>query len=277
MKKVLFSLFLVLAFALSLAATAFAAPPRLVDSAGLLSEGDAAQLLSALDTASGTAGMDVVVVTTDRLGELSAAEFADDFYDRAGYGTGEDKSGVLLLVCMGTRDVYISTKGQAIQVFDDFAIDFILDSIISDLGSGDYYSAFADYAGLCAGMAENYDQPSSYSSQDGDYYGYGGSVVYTKAPFNASSKGILSLVIGFIAALISTGIMKRKLKTVRKQTNASEYVVPGSLNISRSRDVFLYHTVNRVRKPEQNRSGGGRSTTHFSSSGSIHGGGGRKF
>lgn len=50
----------------------------------------------------------------------------------------------------------------------------------------------------------------------------------------------------------------------------------GSMNITESRDMFLYDTVTRTAKPKDNDSGGG-SSTHTSSSGSTHGGGGGKF
>lgn len=50
----------------------------------------------------------------------------------------------------------------------------------------------------------------------------------------------------------------------------------GSMNITESRDMFLYNTVTRTAKPKDNDSGGG-SSTHTSSSGSTHGGGGGKF
>ncbi|WP_449077534.1 hypothetical protein [Ruminococcus sp.] len=49
----------------------------------------------------------------------------------------------------------------------------------------------------------------------------------------------------------------------------------GSLNVTESRDLFLYKTFTRTAKPKNNSSSG--SSTHTSSSGSTHGGGGGKF
>jgi len=52
----------------------------------------------------------------------------------------------------------------------------------------------------------------------------------------------------------------------------------GSLNITESRDTFLYNTVTRTAKPKNTDSGSsGGSSTHTSSSGETHGGGGGKF
>ena len=81
---------------------------------------------------------------------------------------------------------------------------------------------------------------------------------------------------GFVLSLIIVGRMKAKLKTVRFQPAANSYMKAGSMNITESRDLFLYNTVTRTAKPKDNDSGGG-SSTHTSSSGSTHGGGGGKF
>ena len=48
-----------------------------------------------------------------------------------------------------------------------------------------------------------------------------------------------------------------------------------SMQITQSRDLFLYKTLGRTEKPKsEDRSGG--SSTHSSSSGKTHGGGGGK-
>jgi uncharacterized protein len=67
--------------------------------------------------------------------------------------------------------------------------------------------------------------------------------------------------------------MKGKLKSVRVQAGASGYVKTGSMNVTHRQDLFLYRDVNRTAKPKDS-SG---SSTHTSSSGRSHGGGGGKF
>ena len=69
--------------------------------------------------------------------------------------------------------------------------------------------------------------------------------------------------------------MKSKLKTVRFQAAANSYMKAESMNITESRDLYLYSAVTRTAKPKNDDSGG--SSTHTSSSGSTHGGGGGKF
>jgi uncharacterized protein len=93
-------------------------------------------------------------------------------------------------------------------------------------------------------------------------------------PFLSGKRLIISLGIGVVFALIITGIMKSKLKSVRFQPAASSYVRKDSLNITISRDIFLYSKLDRRAKPKSSSSD---SSTHRSSSGRIHGGSSRKF
>ena len=80
------------------------------------------------------------------------------------------------------------------------------------------------------------------------------------------------LSVGFIIAFISTLVMKHKLKSVFSKTEAHEYIKDGSMNITRARDIFLYRNIRRTAKPKNT-----SSSTHTSSSGRSHGGGGGKF
>ena len=83
---------------------------------------------------------------------------------------------------------------------------------------------------------------------------------------------IISIAIGFVIALIVVSSMKQKLKTVELQRDATTYVKQGSMQVNVERDFFLYSTITRVAKPKNN-----GSSTHTSSSGRSHGGGGGRF
>ena len=90
----------------------------------------------------------------------------------------------------------------------------------------------------------------------------------------------IPIVIGlgmFIARFIVKG-MENQLETVRSALAAIRYIKENSLNVTRSKDQFLYSTVNKTAKPkETSSSSGGGSSTHTSSSGRTHGGTGGKF
>ena len=98
-----------------------------------------------------------------------------------------------------------------------------------------------------------------------------------KEPFSIVYLGV-ALVIGLITALIVTGVMKSRLKSVAPQRDATSYVRQGSMKLTNQRDLYLYREVHRTERPkESSSSDSGGSSTHTSSSGTTHGGGGGSF
>ena len=82
---------------------------------------------------------------------------------------------------------------------------------------------------------------------------------------------IIVTVIGLIAGLITAFVMKGKLKSVRKQDSARTYVKPGSMQLTYSRDIFLYRNVERTKKQErvESTSSGSGSTTRSKGGGTF--------
>ena len=69
----------------------------------------------------------------------------------------------------------------------------------------------------------------------------------------------------------STATMKKALKSVAPAGYATEYIKRGSFKLTNKSDTFLFKNVTRVAIPKSS-SG---SSSHRSSSGVSHGGGGR--
>ncbi|MBP0990231.1 MAG: TPM domain-containing protein [Oscillospiraceae bacterium] len=240
-------------------------PPRLVDDANLLTESEAWYIQNKLDSISERQNFDLVIVTTNDTGGKSSMDYADDYFDYNGYGFGENCDGALLLINMGDREMWISTCGFGITALTDYGIDYIFDRIEYDVRYGDYEDAFDTFCYWCDNFVSR--------AKDGDPFDRNSN----KEPFNEKLPGrvVISVIIGFVIALIATGVMKGKLKSVKFKTSANDYVNNGSLNITNKQDLFLYSNVSKVRI--QSESSGGGSSTHRSSSGSSHGGGGRSF
>ena len=180
------------------------------------------------------------------------------------FGYGESKDGALLLISVEDNDWYISTCGYGITVFTDAGIEYIGKQIKGDLSDSNFAGAFDKFAYLCDDFITQARTGEPYDVKN-----------LPKEPLSLIWIPI-AIVAGFILSLIIVGRMKAKLKTVRFQPAANSYMKAGSMNITESRDMFLYNTVTRTAKPKDNDSGGG-SSTHTSSSGSTHGGGGGKF
>lgn len=235
--------------------------PRLVDGADILTDSEEAQLLSKLDKASEELQFDIAIATSYGLSDY-IRDVADDYYDYNGFGFGPDADGCVLLVDMEGRDWWISTCGYGITALTDAGIEYIGDQFESDLSNGYYYDGFETYVTLVEDFV--------IQSRTGEPYDSGN---LPKEPYNWFFGIVVSLGVGFVIALIAVLVMKGQLKSVKRQAAAHDYLVPGSMNVTTSRDIFLYRNVTRRAKPKES-SG---SSTHTSSSGRSHGGGGGSF
>lgn len=261
--SIIFAIFLVSlsvlpAFAESEGASTYG---RLVDNAKLLSEDEYSQLKEHIDTVSEKYTFDVVIVTEKSIGDKTATEYADDFFDYNGYGEGDNHDGILFLLDMENRKWAISTIGAGIPYFTDYGQEKIMDDVKPYLSDGEYYDAFDTFVTMCDDYINTAitDEPYDVNNQPKTiipiYYIIFGGV------------GIGALV-GFIVVLI----MKSKLKSVRMQPLASSYVKSGSFNVTEHSDLFLYRNISKTAKPKDNDSSSGGSSTHTSSSGTSHGG-----
>lgn len=235
---------------------------RLTDEAGLLTDQEKSGLLARLDEVSERQKMDIVIVTTNSLHGSSAMDYADDFYDENGYGYGLGKDGVLLLISMEERDWWISTCGYGITAFTDGGIEYLSEQFLKDLSDGKYEAAFQTYISQCDDFITQARKGRPYDRAN-----------LPHEPLTPLWI-LAALGIGLVSALIAVAVMKGRLKTVRSQGAAGSYVREGSMHITDSREFFLYRNVHRTARPKQTSSG---SSTHTSSSGVSHGGGGGKF
>ena len=98
-------------------------------------------------------------------------------------------------------------------------------------------------------------------------------------PYNEkqySTKYLIGVIVMCLLAplLIAFIMMKKKLKKMKTAVEndyAANYIKPGSMNLTMSRDLFLYSRVTKTEKPKSS------SETHTSSSGRTHGGRGGSF
>ena len=274
MKKRILSFMTILILCLGLAVPAFAEEtegfaneyPRVIDNAELLSADERELLTSKLDEISTRQNVDVTVATTDTLDGLTVSDYAERFYESHNYGYGPDKDGTILLISMEDHDWYMATYGYAITAFTDAGIQYIGEEMTGDLSDGDFAAAFDIFADECDDFITQ--------AKTGEPYDIDNEPQKPMSWFWIP----ISLVAGIVLSLIVVGTMKSKLKTVRFQAAANNYVKAGSMNLTESRDIFLYNTMTKTKKEKNDSSsGGGGSSTHTTSSGSTAGGGGGKF
>lgn len=256
------------------------ASEKVYDFADLLSPSEEEILYERVNQFVMNANLDLALVTISDNNKYSEVEYADDFYDYNDFGTDDNCSGMLFLIDMENRRIWISTTGQAILMYDDYRIEGLLDSIYTGVSSEKYYDAFD----LGITRAEAYfhsgypDSNSNYYiDENGDYISshdmYVRTTPLSERIFNAIGSGF---GIGFWGAVIFFIIGLVKSKNPKLSSTAREYLVKDSFKLNESKDDFVT-TVTTSVKIESSSSGGGGSSTHSGGSGISHGGGGRSF
>ena len=217
------------------------------DYADVLTDSEEADLLAKLEALGAANDIEVGVVTVDSYEGKDPQAFADDFYDYNGYGYGENDDGFIVVFNTGkgdgNRNIAISTHGKGIDLLTDMEIDVIIEMMITPIKNGDFAGAFNTFV------------EESESAIDE-------SVSLLAIP--------LAIAIGFGLAFLIVKIQASKLKTVVQKADAADYV--GNVVLTYQNDQFMYRNVVRSPKAKSD-----SSSTHTSSSGRTHGGGGRSF
>lgn len=250
---------------LGFSASSAAGKKSVIDDAGLIKASDEKELDKKIKNIQKDK-FDVVILTVKSLDGKSAQDYADDYYDNNDYGLDNEKSGVLFLVSKGDRKYHISTKGAGIKAFTDYGIGRIKEEIKPYLSDGDYFDACDEFLNITKNFVKAYKDGTPYDTDN---------------PYNEEIDyvilEVIALVIAFVIALISVGIMRLRMNTAKPKGTAMEYIKKGSFKLTSEKDIFMYSTVTKTAKPKDNDNSAGGSTTHVSSSGSEHGGGGGSF
>lgn len=266
-RKAIAILFVIL-LTISVFCPVYADKELVADQAGLFSQEEAANLREGVRVLGEQYAMDIVIVTTSDAEGKSSRDYADDYFDYNGYGKGEERDGILLLLDYDNREAYISTSGSGIRYLTDERIERILDKVFNNgLTDGDNYgaaNAFLEATGsyLAEGIPDDQHTVSE-------------PVANTLSVLEAAAGAAVSGAFGLGFFAMTKGRYKGK-----PRPNIFEYRKNSLVNMGIVEDnmVNQYVTTRRiVRQDSSSGSSSGRSTTHRSSSGRSHGGGGRKF
>lgn len=220
---------------------------RVYDYAGLFTAEEAQELEESITEYREQTGLDLVVVTIDDARGKTSRQYADDFYDYNGFGAGSDYSGALLLIDMDNRMAYVSTTGRAIQILTDSRIQEITDEVASYVKNREYAQGARTFLEKVDGFA------------------------------NPNIMGMLLIAL-VLAALVGAGAVVGVWYKYTHGHKADQYELDKNsfLDLSQREDIFMGRFVTS-RKIPRNTGGSGGSSTHTSSSGRTHGGGGSRF
>lgn len=265
MKKTLASLLLILVLALSLTSVLASSAVHVRDSAGLLNSEEEADLDAKLAEIAGRYGMDVLILTVDSYPGYFIDDFCEDYFTEHDRGLGAKGDGIILAVCMQTREYYECTHGRAVSLFTNADLIRMENRFVPKLSEGNYYRAFEIFA--------NRVRAALFWEQ---LLGGQGSAVFDFVHANRDEL-VKALIIGFsvglVIALIRTAVLVGKLKSVKPINHAENYAVPASFRLTDKQEVFTHKTVDRTER-YQDRDSGGSGGGGFSGGG---GGGGGSF
>ena len=250
---------------------------RVYDAASLFSEEERLRFEEQIRSMRREMNMDVVLVTTADAEGKTAKDYAEGFYIERNFGTGKDYSGVLFLIDMDNREIFIVPVGKMNRFLTDQRWNAILDKAYEEISSGDFAACAQVYLtevtryyqeGIPGGQY-NYDEQTGEIS------------VYRSI---TQSEGLLAFFAALLAAGLSCLCITGRYAMKGGGSGRMAYQEDSCFGYSNQEDVLIYKTVTHVIIPKDNgnRTGGGGgsssagSTVH-TTSGRTMGGGGRKF
>lgn len=247
------------------------AKEKVYDFADLFNNTQESELFDKLTNFRKQTNLDIVIVTIDYNNKHNSAKYSDDFYDYNDFGIGDDRSGLLFLIDMDIRNIYVTTTGKAINIYTDQRINNILDNVFSYFGNQEYYVGTNKFVDLALNYAKiNVDDDSKY-------------VINSDSELVKDRSGLVNVFfVSVIITIIAIVIMANLNNNVAKANSSKSFLNKDTLVVKKINEVFLGSTVSKVRidngsSSSGHRSSGRSSSTHRSSSGRSHGGGGRRF
>lgn len=260
--------------------TAFAeSTKKLTDDADILLDSQEEIIENNLKKCTLATGWDTIIYTNNNnVSSYDIEDYCNDYFDNHDYGCGDEKSGVFLTVDMSSREMYIITKGEAMYYFDDSRMDTMLDDVQAELADGNYQGACNEFID-----SVQYYHSVGKSTGNSTY----NNVKIQDEPLTLADRflkgmytgAVLALAVGAFAAGACV-IIRYKYSQNGKGANY-DLEKNSSLNLTESRDQFLYKNVTYTTVSSSSSSSSShrshRSSSSHHSSHSSHGGGGRHF
>jgi uncharacterized protein len=205
---------------------------RLYDTAGLLSDADAASLKELLDTISLTYDFDMVIVSVKQTGSTEPKDFADAFFDKNGYGLGKNRDGCLLLIITERKVFWFATSGRGKKILTPMASRKLEKDAFNTLEKGDFYDTFLAYA-------KTWEEFLVLDAKGRTY-----NVLHK---YNAVFV-ILAWLVSFGIGFLNVMVWKKGMSTAIPKKQVATYITPGSLSIAVQQDKFLYSTVTKIER-----------------------------
>lgn len=261
---------------LTLGTSVFASENKVYDFASLFTEAQKNELQEKSALLSEQLEMDIIIVTINDNEGKTSRQYADDFYKDQGFGFAGTSDGILYLLNMDSREVYIFTRDRIVDFFPDTKIEATLDEVYPYLGEGKYSESadvFLDEVekvmqeGLPIGAVN--ERPTS------QIPGTTVETVHASSDSELIKELTIYLLISMGLGVVTVGIMAMNNRG-RSTVNARTYLENNSFVVTNTEDQYV-RTMVTQQKIQRNTGSGGSMGSSFGSGGSRSGGGGRKF
>ncbi|MGN1367866.1 MAG: TPM domain-containing protein [Aristaeellaceae bacterium] len=267
-------------FALLLLPMAALADAQVIDQANLFSAAEIQQMETIMERIESKHQVDMVVLTTYKVPDDSSEsmwrvrDYADDFYDQGGYGMGEDNSGMLILLDMNNRVIWLTTGGVMIDYITDSREEGIIDAGYDNLRRGSYGQALIASLTQVERYMEKGRQEGTFRYDEATGKRLSG-LYNVLTPAEMMVAGAAGIGVALAIWLSVGAAYNLKGSTYSYDLNANSAV-----ELTRDDEHFVrQYTTRTPRNTGSSSSGGssGGSGVHTSSGGVSHGGGGRRF
>ena len=233
--------------------SSLASDMHIYDEAGLLEAEDLVELDSEASRISDKYGYGVYAIIVNDYQKYSLNDIftaATEMYHGLGLGEGENREGILLLLSMTDRDYATFFYGNNVEyAFNDYGQIQLEDQFLDDFAEDEWSDGLEDYLDTCD-----------------EFLG----LALEGKPVRESHKEIYTIIviISIVLAFIGTKGIEKSMKSVYKGSSAESYVTKEGLNLTESRDHYLYTTQTRRKiESSSSRSGSGSGSSSHSGGG----------
>ena len=258
------------------------ADESILDRAMLFTDVDVQRMQNIIQRIEDKHQVDMVILTTNEVPDDYSEEmwrirnYADDFYDQGGYGMGEDFSGMLILLDMNNRALWLSTGGVMIEYINDSREESILDAGYTDLRMGNYGSAMIYMLARVEFYMEKGREEGTFLYDEATGKRLGGiHNALTSAELLVAGTAGAAVAAVFFLSVSGSYNLKGSTYSYDQSANASVVLTKDEESFVRQFSTRALRNTGSHGSSSGGRSGG--SGVHRSSGGVRHGGGGRRF
>lgn len=254
---------LALGLTLCLCPTALAKDTYIIDQYDLYDASTQADLESKAKDMADTYGVATYLLVVDDIDSYTAREYAKNYWINCDLGIGSEKSGILFMIAVDSRDYVTITHGQGVYNFTDYEIGVLEDRVVDPLGDDKWIDAADAYLAECERALSFCAENGEPLDQDND----------PEIAFAMKLLGLgVALILGIVVLIVVRKVLKGQLKSVAAGFSADNYLA-GVSNIQGD-EHFMGTTVSKTPRAKDDDNSGGGS---WVDSGGFGGSSGGKF